>query len=86
MKDKNRKLFHKLLDIVLDKEPESGADMNVSSLKYTASVWLMNVDDGKVIGAKEYYTRVGDETWAKTKDGKTKIVRDEDVLEALRNA
>lgn len=83
---KDRELFHKLLDIVLDKEPESGADMNVSSLKYTASVWLMNVDDGKVIGAKEYYTRVGDETWAKTKDGKTKIVRDEDVLEALRNA
>lgn len=83
---KDKKLFHKLLDIVLDKEPESGADMNVSSLKYTASVWLMNVDDGKVIGAKEYYTRVGDETWAKTKDGKTKIVRDEDVLEALRNA
>ena len=83
---KDRKLFHKLLDIVLDKEPESGADMNVSSLKYTASVWLMNVDDGKVIGAKEYYTRVGDETWAKTKDGKTKIVRDEDVLEALRHA
>ena len=83
---KDRKLFHKLLDIVLDKEPESGADMNVSSLKYTASVWLMNVDDGKVIGVKEYYTRVGDETWAKTKDGKMKIVRDEDVLEALRNA
>lgn len=83
---KDKKLFHKLLDIVLDKEPESGADMNVSSLKYTASVWLMNVDDGKVIGAKEYYTRVGDETWAKTKDGKTKIVRDEDVLVALRNA
>ena len=83
---KDKKLFHKLLDIVLDKEPESGADMNVSSLKYTASVWLMNVDDGKVIGAKEYYTRVGDETWAKTKDGKTKIVRDEAVLEALRNA
>lgn len=83
---KDKKLFHKLLDIVLDKEPESGADMNVSSLKYTASVWLMNVDDGKVIGAKEYYTRVGDDAWAKTKDGKTKIVRDEDVLEALRNA
>ena len=83
---KDKKLFHKLLDIVLDKEPESGADMNVSSLKYTASGWLMNVDDGKVIGAKEYYTRVGDEAWAKTKDGKTKIVHDEDVLEALRNA
>lgn len=83
---KDKKLFHKLLDIVLGKEPESGADMNVSSLKYTASVWLMNVDDGKVIGAKEYYTRVGDEAWAKTKDGKTKIVHDEDVLEALRNA
>lgn len=83
---KDKRLFHKLLDIVLDKEPESGADMNVSSLKYTASVWLMNVDDGKVIGAKEYYTRVGDDAWAKTKDGKTKIVRDEDVLEALRNA
>lgn len=26
MKDKNRKLFHKLLDIVLDKEPNSGKE------------------------------------------------------------
>ena len=60
--------------------------MNVSTLGYTASVWLMNVEDKKITGAKEYYTRIGDEAWAKTKDGKTKIVRDEDVLEALRNA
>lgn len=89
MKDKNRKLFHSLLDRVLEKqdsEADTGIDMNVSTLGCTASVWLMNVDDGKVIGAKEYYTRSGDETWAKTKDGKTKLVRDEDVLEALRNA
>lgn len=86
---KDKKLFHSLLDLVLEKqdsEVNASIDMNVSTLGYTASVWLMNVDDGKVIGAKEYYTRVGDETWAKTKDGKTKIVRDEDVLEALRNA
>lgn len=60
--------------------------MNVSTLGYTASVWLMNVEDGKITGAKECYTRIGDEAWAKTKDGKTEIVRDEDVLEALRNA
>lgn len=89
MKDKNRKLFHSLLDRVLEKqdsEADTGIDMNVSTLGCTASVWLMNVDDGKVIGAKEYYTRIGDEAWAKTKDGKTKLVRDEDVLEALRNA
>jgi hypothetical protein len=32
MKDKNRKLFHKLLDIVLDKEPESGVEINVASM------------------------------------------------------
>ena len=86
---KDKKLFRSLLDLVLEKqdsEADTGIDMNVSTLGYTASVWLMNVDDGKVIGAKEYYTRVGDEAWAKTKDGKTKIVCDEDVLEALRNA
>lgn len=86
---KDKKLFQSLLDLVLEKqdsEADTGIDMNVSILGCTASVWLMNVDDGKVIGAKEYYTRIGDETWAKTKDGKTKLVRDEDVLEALRNA
>ena len=32
MKDKNRKLFHKLLDIVLDKEPESVVEINVASM------------------------------------------------------
>lgn len=42
--------------------------------------------DKKITGAKEYYTRTGDGLWVKTKDGKTEIVRDEDVLEALRNA
>lgn len=86
---KDKKLFHSLLDLVLDKqdgEVNAGIDMNVSTLGYTASVWLMNVEDGKITGAKEYYTRIGDEAWAKTKDGKTVIVRDEDVLEALRNA
>lgn len=89
MKDKNKKLFHSLLDLVLDKqdsEVDAGLDMNVSTLGYTASVWLMNVEGKKITGAKEYYTRIGDEAWAKTKDGKTEIVRDEDVLEALRNA
>ena len=86
---KDKKLFHSLLDLVLEKqdsEVNASIDMNVSTLVCTASVWLMNVEDKKITGAKEYYTRVGDETWAKTKDGKTKIVRDEDVLEALRNA
>lgn len=89
MKDKNKKLFHNLLDLVLDKqdsEVDADIDMNVSTLGYTASVWLMNVEDKKITGTKEYYTRIGDEAWAKTKDGKTEIVRDEDVLEALRNA
>ena len=89
MKDKNKKLFHSLLDLVLGKqgsEVVASIDMNVSTLGCTASVWLMNVDDGKVIGAKEYYTRIGDEAWAETKDGNTEIVRDEDVWEALRNA
>lgn len=86
---KDKKLFHSLLDLVLEKqdsEVNASIDMNVSTLGCTASVWLMNVEDKKITGAKEYYTRIGDETWAKTKDGKTKLVRDEDVLEALRNA
>lgn len=50
MKDKNKKLFHSLLDLVLDKqdsEVDAGLDMNVSTLGYTASVWLMNVEDKK---------------------------------------
>lgn len=89
MKDKNKKLFHSLLDLVLEKrdsEVDAGIDMNVSTLGYTASVWLMNVEDKKITGTKEYYTRIDDETWAETKGGKTQIVRNEDVLEALRNA
>lgn len=86
---KDKKMFHRLLDLVLEKqdsEADTGIDMNVSTLGCTASVWLMNVEDKKITGAKEYYTRIGDDAWAKTKDGKTKIVCDEDVLEALRNA
>lgn len=86
---KDKKLFHSLFDMVLEKqdsEADTGIDMNVSTLGCTASVWLMNVKDKKITGAKEYYTRIGDEAWAKTKDGKTEIVHDDDVLEALRNA
>lgn len=89
MKDKNKKLLHILLDLVLGKqgsEVAASIDMNVSTLGCTASVWLMNVEDGKITGAKEYYTRTGDGLWARTKDGKTEIMCDEDVLEALRNA
>lgn len=86
---KDKKLFHSLLDLVLerqDSEVDAGIDMNVSILGYTASVWLMNVEDKKITGAKEYYTRTSDGLWVKTKDGKTETVRDDDVLEALRNA
>lgn len=87
MKDKNKKLFHSLLDLVLEKqdgEVHVSVDM-ISSLGCTDEVWLMNVD-GKKVRTKEYYTRIGDDTWVKTKDEKSEIVRDEDVLEALRNA
>nr|DAS21611.1 MAG TPA: hypothetical protein [Caudoviricetes sp.] len=86
---KDKKLFHSLLDLVLEKqdsEVNASIDMNVSTLGCTAAVWLMNVEDKKITGAKEYYTRTGDGLWVKTKDGKTETVRDEDVLEALRNA
>ena len=89
MKDKNKKLFHSLIDLVLEKqdsEADTGIDMNFSTLGYTASVWLMNVEDKKITGTKEYYTRTGDGLWVKTKYGKMEIVHDEDVLEALRNA
>ena len=86
---KDKKLFHRLLDLVLEKqdsEADTGIDMNVSTLGCTASVWLMNVENKKITGAKEYYTRTGDGLWVKMKDGKTEIVCDEDVLEALRNS
>ena len=86
---KDKKLFHSLLDLVLEKqdsEVNASIDMNVSTLGCTAAVWLMNVEDKKITGAKEYYTRTGDGLWVKTKDGNTETVRDEDVLEALRNA
>lgn len=85
---KDKKLFHNLLDLVLEKqdgEVNASVDMNVSSLGCTAEVWLMRVD-GKKVRTKEYYTHLGDDTWVKTKDEKSEIVCDEDVLEALRNA
>lgn len=89
MKDKNKNLFHSLLDLVLGKqgsEVVASIGMNVSTRGCTASVWLMNIEGGKITGAKEYYTRTGDGLWVRTKDGKTEIMCDEDVLEALRNA
>ena len=87
MKDKNRKLFHKLLDIVLDKEPESGADMNVSSLEYDADVWIMEMVNGKSVGVKAHYSPIPDSNdWYKWVNGLQERVSADDVLEALRNA
>ncbi len=84
---KDKKLFHKLLDIVLDKEPESGADMNVSSLEYTADVWLMEMVNGKSVGVKVHYTPIpGSDSWNKWENGLCTPVSADDVLEALRNA
>lgn len=85
MKDKNRKLFHKLLDIVLDKEPESGVEINVASLNSTAEVWFFEVQDNGKFKTKKHYDRYGD-GWRKWANGHTEFVTDEDVLEALRNA
>ena len=53
---KDKKLFHSLLDLVLEKqdsEVNASIDMNVSTLGCTAAVWLMNVEDKKITGAKE---------------------------------
>ena len=85
MKDKNRKLFHKLLDIVLDKEPESGVEINVASMNSTAEVWFFEVQDNGPFKTKKHYDRYGD-GWRKWENGHTEFVTDEDVLEALRNA
>ena len=60
MKDKNRKLFHKLLDIVLDKEPESGVEINVASMNSTAEVWFFEVQDNGTFKTKKHYDRYGD--------------------------
>ena len=35
---KDKKLFHKLMDLVLEKEPESGVEVDVSSLDCTSGV------------------------------------------------
>lgn len=83
--EKDKKLLHKLLDIVLDKEPESGVKMNVSSLNSTADVWFFEVQDDGTFEVKKHYNRYGD-GWEKWENGKTEYATDEDVLEALRNA
>ena len=85
MKVKNRKRFHKLLDIVLDKEPESGVEINVASLNSTAEVWFFEVQDNGKIKTEKHYDRYGD-GWRKWENGHTEFVTDEDVLEAMRNA
>lgn len=84
---KGKKLFHKLLDIVMDKEPESGASMNVSSLEHTAEVWIMEMVNGKCAGVKAHYSPIPDsDDWYKWVNGLPERVSADDVLEALRNA
>lgn len=84
---KGKKLFHKLLDIVMDKEPESGASMDVSSLEHTAEVWIMEMVNGKCAGVKAHYSPVlGSDNWNKWENGTCTPVSADAVLEALRNA
>ena len=85
---KDKKLFHKLLDIVMDKGPESAVKMNVSSLNSTADVWFFEIRNNgtfETFEVKKHYNRYGD-GWEKWENGKTEYATDEDVLEALRNA
>jgi hypothetical protein len=87
MKDKNRKLFHKLMDLALEKEPESGVEVNVSSLDCTSRVWIFKMKGGKPDGVKAHYTTIsGDDSWYKWQGGLPERVSVEEVLEALRNA
>ena len=64
MKDKNKKLFRKLMDLVLEKEPESGVEENVSSMDCTSGVWIFKMKGGKPDGVKAHYTPIsGDDRW-----------------------
>lgn len=84
---KDKKLFHKLMDLVLEKEPESGVEVNVSSLDCTSGVWIFKMKGGKPDGVKAHYTPIsGDDSWYKWQGDLPERVSVEEVLEALRNA
>ena len=80
------KFLHQLMDMVLDKEPETPVMMNVSSLAETAEVWFFEVTNDDEFHMKECYRRYGGywEKW--DKDNRVTRASEEQVLEALRNA
>lgn len=83
---KSKKLLHELLDLLLDKEPETPVVMEVSALNCTAEVWFYDVHPDGEIKTKASYHRMGDR-WEKWDENcHVTDVSDADVLEALRNA
>lgn len=80
------KFLHQLMDMVLDKEPETPVTMNVSSLTETAEVWFFEVTNGNEFKTKECYRRCNG-CWEKwDKDNRVTCASEKQVLEALRNA
>lgn len=83
---KDKKLFHKLMDLVLEKEPETPVMMNISALTCTAEVWFFEVVNGDELKTKECYRR-SNGYWEKwDKDNRVTFASEKQVLEALRNA
>lgn len=84
--EKDKKLFHKLLDLALEKKEGTPVTMNVSSLTETAEVWFFEVTNGNEFKTKECYRRCNG-CWEKwDKDNRVTYASEEQVLEALRNA
>ena len=83
---KSKKLLHELLDLVLDKKPETPVAMNISALSCTTGVWLYEVrPDGEIKTKESYHYQNG--YWDKwDKDNRVTYASEEQVLEALRNA
>lgn len=83
---KDKKLFRKLMDLVLEKEPETPVVMNISTLTCTVEVWFFEVVNDDELKTKECYRR-SNGYWKKwDKDNRVTFVSEKQVLEALRNA
>lgn len=84
--EKDKKLFHKLLDLVLEKEQGTPVTMNVSSLTETAEVWFFEVKNGNEFKMKECYRRCNGHWQKWDEDNRVTYASEAQVLEALRNA
>ena len=79
-------VLHQMIDLVLEKEPESGVTITVSAIGSGISVWIMEVDGENIVGTEKHYTLSKDDDWLEWTDEYIKRVRTKDVVGAIRDA